>query len=175
MQAIGRSRGGLTTKVIALTDRAGRFVKFKLKPGNAAEVSELPTLLDDAADAETSELLADKAYDSNAVRLLLASLGIIPTIPPRSNRREPVYYDVWSYKARHLVENAFADVKQFRGIATRYCKLEATFAGMLDLVCWFVGTKRTRRGESQYQRQIEPSGTNGRQLPLPMDKCSVAG
>lgn len=125
----------------------------------------MPSLLDDA-HAETSELLADKAYDSDAVRLLLVSLGIIPTIPSRSNRREPVGYDVWSYKARHLVENAFADVKQFRGIATRYCKLEATFAGMMDLVCWFVGTKTTRRGPSPYQRQAELEGLPGMQLRL---------
>ena len=71
--------------MISLTDRAGRFVKFKLKPS-------------DAADAETSELLADKAYDSNTVRELLASRGIIATIPPKSNRREPIYHDPVSYK-----------------------------------------------------------------------------
>ena len=155
--------------MIALTDRAGRFVKFKLKPGNAAEVSELPTLLDDAATAETSELLADKAYDSAAVRLLLASLGIIPTIPSRSNRREPVYYDVWSYKARHLVENAFADVKQFRGIATRYCKLATMYAGLFGLAAWFVGTKTARRGPSPHRRQSEPDRPLGCQPQLAID------
>ena len=153
--------------MVALTDKAGKFVKFKLKPGNAAEVTELSALLDDAHFDETNELLADKAYDSDAARLLLASLGIIPTIPSRSNRLTPVHYDVESYKARHLVENAFADVKQYRGIATRYCKLEATFAGMLDLVCWVVGTKPSRRGPSRYERQSDFGEADGRQLPLP--------
>ena len=144
--------------MIALTDRAGRFVKFKLRPGNAAEVTEFPALLDDAPLDETSELLADKAYDSDPVRLLLASMGIIATIPPKSNRREPPYHDVQSYKGRHLVENAFADAKQFRGIATRYCKLAEMYAGLLSLVAWYCGTRSSRRGESQYQRQAEPDG-----------------
>lgn len=126
----------------------------------------MPSLLDDAANAETSELLADKAYDSDAVRRLLASRGIIATIPPRSNRREPTYYDSTSYKARHLVENAFADAKQFRGVATRYCKLAEMFEGMLSLVAWYVGTSRTRRGPSQYRRQTEPTGTHDGQLPM---------
>lgn len=121
----------------------------------------MPTLLDDAAHAETSELLADKAYDSDAVRLLLASKEIIATIPPKSNRREKPYYDAQSYKARHLVENAFVDAKQFRGIATRYCKLGAMYAGLLCLVAWFNGTKITRRGPSAYRRQAEMVGSSG--------------
>ncbi len=151
---------------MALTDRAGRFVRFKLKPGNAAEVLELPTLLNGVPIPENSELLGDKAFDSNAVRTLLASAGIITTIPPKSNRRQPAYYDVQSYQGRQLVENAFADAKQFRGIATRYCKLATMFAGRFSLVAWFVGTKHTRRGPSPHCRQSEPSGPEGRQLPL---------
>ena len=141
-------------------------MKFRLKPGNAAEVTEFAALLDDAATPETSEVLADKAYDSDAVRLLLASREIIATIPSKSNRREPIYYDVWSYKGRHLVENAFADAKQFRGIATRYCKLAEMFAGMLSLVAWFTATRSSRRGPSEYQRQDEPDGPTGRQLQM---------
>ena len=126
----------------------------------------MAALLDDATDAKTSELLADKAYDSDSVRLLLASRDIVATIPSRSNRRASLYYDSESYKARHLVENAFADAKQFRGMATRYCKLVEMFAGMVSLVAWFVGTRNGRRGASQYRRQIEPAGFEDGQLPL---------
>lgn len=111
-------------------------------------------------------MLADKAYDSDAVRQELASREIIATIPSKSNRVAPIYYDTVSYKARHLVENAFVDAKQFRGIATRYCKLAEMFEGILCLVAWYVGTKSTRRKESQYRRQAEPHGPEGRQLPL---------
>ena len=94
-----------------MIDRAGKFVKFKLKPGNPAEVSELPTLLSEDADVETRELLADKAYDSDAVRLLLAAIEIIATIPPRSDRHNSAHYDAQSYKDPHMVENAFVGAK----------------------------------------------------------------
>ena len=146
---MGRSRGGTTTQLLALTDRTGRFVKFKLKPGNAAESTELATLLG-SAPSQTRELLGDKAYDSHAVRAFLDSVDIIATIPARTHRIAPIPHDCHAYKARHLVENAFLDIKQFRGIATRYCKLAQTFAGLLNLVMWFVGSKSQQRGPSPY-------------------------
>ncbi len=121
-----------------------------LKPGNAAEVPELPGILSDVPTEETKELLADKAYDSNHVREILISMDIIPTIPPRKNRKEDFPYNEQSYKARHVVENTFVDVKQFRGLDTRYCKLAATYEGLLNLVAWFLGTKENQRGVSKY-------------------------
>ena len=90
--------------------------------------------------------------------MLLASQGIIATIPPKSNRRVQHHYDALSYKARHLVENAFVDAKQFRGIATRYCKLAAMYEGLLCLVAWFTGTRSTRRGPSPHTRQAGVDG-----------------
>ena len=71
---------------MALVDRTGRLVRFTIRPGNAAENLELPTLPD---GVQTGELIADKAYDSNAIRAMLASRGIVATIPPRSNRNKP--------------------------------------------------------------------------------------
>lgn len=88
-------------------------------------------------------------------------MEIIATIPPKSNRRNPPWYDAQSYKARHLVENAFVDAKQFRGIATRYCKLLAMYEGLLCLVAWFTGTRSTRRGPSEHQRQAELDEDSG--------------
>ena len=79
-QAIGRSRGGLTTKLMAMVDKTGRLVRFTLRPGNAAEAPELPTPLDGVL---TNELIADKAYDSDPIRISLAAQGIVATIPPR--------------------------------------------------------------------------------------------
>lgn len=61
-----------------------------------------------------------------------------------------------TYKARHLVENAFADLKQFRGIATRYCKLASTFEESLALACWYVDTRATRRGASPHDPPQPP-------------------
>ena len=116
-QAVGRSRGGLTTKLLALTAGRGQLVQFRLRPGNAAEGEELPALLADVPLTATREPLGDKAYDSDGVRGWLASVNITATIPDRSHRKEPVGFDERSYQRRHLVENAFSDLKQFRGIA----------------------------------------------------------
>ena len=150
---MGIRRGGLTTKIMALTDKAGKFARFVLPPGNAAEVSELPGIRDDVPTEKTSELLGDKAYDSNPVRKCLASLGIIATSPPKANRKVAIPYDTESYQGRHTVENTCLDAKQFRGMATRYGKRATMFQGMLSLVAWFLGTKAVQRGVSPYPKQ----------------------
>ncbi len=118
-QAIGRRRGGLTPKLWALGDKQGRFVRFLLWPGHTAEVT--------------------------AFAALLAALGLIAVIPPRVHRkdRDTIPCNREAYKARHLLANAFADRKHFRGIAHRTCKLAATFTGLRDLVSWFLGIRRT--------------------------------
>ena len=126
-----------------MVDDTGNLVKFTLRPGNAAEVHELSTLLD---GVPTGEVIADKAYDSNAVRLSLAAQGIVATIPPKSNRREVLPFDAERYKARHIVENFFADLKQFRGIATCYCKLADRYRAFVNLAGWFLLTKETAMG-----------------------------
>ena len=129
---------------MAMVDKTGRLVKFTIRPGNAAENLELPTLLD---GVDTSEVIADKAYDTNAIRQALADADITATIPPKSNRREQHWYDPLSYRTRHLVENFFADLKQFRGIATRYCKLGESYRAVINLAGWFLETKTGRRTE----------------------------
>lgn len=128
------------------------MVQFLLRPGNVAEVKELPTLLDGVPLNETRELLGDKAYDSNAVRDLLASRDIAATIPSKANRKEPIWFDEGSYQGRHLVENTFSALKQFRGIACRYAKLADSYAGMVNLVSWFLGTKRRQRQATAHQK-----------------------
>ena len=69
---------------MALVDRTGRLIRFIVKPGNAAENIELPTLLN---GVQMNELIADKAYDTEPIRLSLTTSGIIGTIPPKSNRK----------------------------------------------------------------------------------------
>ena len=86
-QALGVSRGGLTTKVMLLIDRRGRLAGFSLAPGKTFEAHELPALLSSLPASETAELLGDKAYDTNKVRGMLAELGIVATIPSKSNRK----------------------------------------------------------------------------------------
>ena len=114
------------------------MVRFTVRPGNVAEVKELPPLIE---GIPAEELIADKAYDSNEIRVQLASAGIEPVIPPRSIRKIPLWYNVGRYAERHLVENYFAKIKQFRRIATRYEKTAACFAGMVNLAALQVETK----------------------------------
>ena len=125
-----------------MVDRTGRLLRFTIRPGNAAEGPELPTLLDNVL---TGELIADKAYDSDPIRLALASGGIVATIPPRVNRRVQHWYDPIRYRTRHMVENYSCDIKQFRAVATRYNKLADTYCAMVNLASWIVETKSTRR------------------------------
>ncbi len=78
-------------------------------------------------------MLADKGYDGNEVRQSLLVRGILPVIPPRSNRREPVACDFQSYKDRNRIERMFNRMKQFRRIATRYDKTAKSFLAFLNL------------------------------------------
>lgn len=105
----------------------------------------MPDLLASIPLTEIRELLGDKAYDSDGLRRWLAAWNIRATIPGRSHRKEPVEFDPASYQRRHRIENAFSDLKQFRGIACRYAKLAASYAGMVSLVAWFLGTKPNQR------------------------------
>lgn len=155
-QAIGVSRGGLTTKLMALMDRKGRLAGYCFVPGNAAETHQLGALLDTVPVDQVEYLLADRAFDTNAVRDLLWELYIEGVIPPKSNRKMEIYYNRGIYKGRHLVENGFGDYKQYRGIATRYCKLIETFAGAFQLVAWHIQTKRRKQRGSKHLENLPP-------------------
>ena len=125
-----------------MVDQAGQLVRFTIRPGSAAEAHELTTLLDGVL---TRELIADKAYDADPIRLALASGGIVATIVPRVNRRVHYWYDPIRYPTRHLVENYFCDLKQFRAVATRYNKLADSYCAMVNLASWIIETRSTRR------------------------------
>ena len=93
----------------------GRLVKFVLQPGNATEYVVLPGLVGGVA---AQELIADKAYDTGQVRSWLTRADIRPVIPSRARRRQPAWHDPAVYGVRHLIENRFALVKEYRGIET---------------------------------------------------------
>src|ERR671914_565503 len=130
-EAIGRSRGGLSTKNHATVEALGNPTGFALSPGQAHDLEGADALLPDlAADV----LIADKAFDAKE-RVLkpLEEAGKTAVIPPKGNRKEPRPYDKHLYKARHLIENFFAKLKQFRAIATRYDKRASHFLGAIHL------------------------------------------
>jgi transposase len=121
----------LSTKIHATTDALGNPLSFHLTPGQACDLDGADLLLPKlAADI----ILADKGYDADKrVIELLQSQNKVAVIPPKSNRIKPREYDKDLYKARHLIENFFAKLKQYRAIATRYDKRAVNFLGAIYL------------------------------------------
>ena len=107
-----------------------------LTGGNAADSPVAPHLLAGLKGARY--LLADKGYDANALRKRLRQSAIVPVIPGRSNRKRAIRYDETRYKGRHLIENAFCRLKDFRRVATRYDKLARNFLASVCLVAAIV-------------------------------------
>ena len=128
---MGRSRGGLTTKIHALVDAEGRPVKLLLTSGQAGDAPAAASLLEDLAPGAT--LIADRAYDTNAIRDLAAERGAWANIPPRSIRKGSFAFSSWVYRQRNLVERFFNRIKQFRGLATRYDRRPENFLAGLQL------------------------------------------
>jgi transposase len=128
---MGRSKGGLSTKIHTVVDALGNPIRFHLTPGQASDLEGADQLLPDLV-AET--VLADKGYDA-AQRVIepLQAKGKTAVIPPRRNRKQPRDYDNELYKARHLIENFLAKLKQYRAIATRYDKRARNFLGAIYL------------------------------------------
>src|ERR1700687_2070106 len=123
-QAIGRSRGGLTTKIHALVDALGNPVELMLTPGQAHDLACAEPLID---NADPDALIGDKAYDADSLIDTLAQRGITPVIPPKENRKVPRACDFALYCERNLIERFFNQLKHFRAIATRYDKLARNF------------------------------------------------
>ena len=137
-QAIGRSVGGFSTKIHATCDALGNPTGFHLTAGQAHDLVGADALMDEMTKADF--VLADKAYDADErMRQKLEERGCRPIIPPKSYRKNLLDYDKDTYKARHLIENFFAKLKQYRAIATRYDKTVQNFLGaiyMASIVIW---------------------------------------
>lgn len=140
--AIGRSRGGLTTKIHALTDAYCSPVTMQLTAGQAGDNPMLWPLLSEyrSRTRDSFRLLADKAYSHNSTRERLRKMKIAHTIPEKSDqiaRRKakgsaggrPPSFDPDIYRERNTVERGFGRLKQWRGIATRYDKYALTYLG----------------------------------------------
>ena len=121
----------MSTKIHALVDAVGNPVGFHLTGGEAHDLVGADHLL---PDMEASTLIADKAFDADK-RVIepLKAAGKTAVIPPKSNRKQPRDLDKHLYAARHLIENFFARLKQFRAIATRYDKTARNFLAAVHL------------------------------------------
>ena len=129
---MGRSRGGLTTKIHAVVDAEGRPIRIALTPGQVHDGTAAEELLTNLKPGAT--LLADKAYDSNAIRDQAQEQDVWANIPPKSNRKGSFVFSTFVYRYRNLVERYFNKLKQFRGIATRYDKNPDNFLAAIKLV-----------------------------------------
>lgn len=131
-QAIGRSRGGRTTKIHALCDEQGRPHAILLTGGNVADITAAATLV--SAVTPPGELVGDKGYDADHLRRFLAERGTAAVIPSTSSRKVPIPHDAERYKLRNVIERTFCRIKDFRGIATRYDKTARNFLAAVCLV-----------------------------------------
>lgn len=115
-EALGRSRGGCSTKLHARCDAKGRPLGFVLTPAQAHDIQGFGPLFRMIAD-KIEALLADRGYDADAVRGELAKADVEAVIPAKSNRREPIPHDREKYRWRNLCERLFSKLKNWRRIA----------------------------------------------------------
>jgi transposase len=129
---VGRSRGGLTTKIHALVDKKGRPLRLLLGPGQESDIARAAELIEDLPKG--AMLLADKGYDANALREAVYQRGAWANIPPKANRKDPICFSKCLYRSRNLIERFFKKIKHYRRIATRYDKLAENYLAALKLV-----------------------------------------
>jgi len=136
-QAIGRSVAGNTTKIHMAVDAFGLPIAFQLTGGEVHDAKAAPDFIRDLPIAIYT--IADKGYDSEEIREKIKQKSSTPIIPRKKNSKTGNADMDWGlYKYRHLVENVFARLKQFRSIATRYDKLKRNYASMLAIACSYI-------------------------------------
>ncbi len=119
-QALGRSRGGFTTKIHPKSDASGDIIAFDLTGGEAADAPHFETLLDIGPDIQPRAAICDKGYASKANRAAARARGIAPVIPHKSNEKDkPKFFARTLYKARARIEQGMGRLKRFKRVALR--------------------------------------------------------
>jgi transposase len=137
-QALGKSRGGRTSKLHALTDGKGRPHVLILTPGNINDITVAARLIEGAGSIR--QLVADKGYDANHLRQRLDERGIEAVIPSTMSRSRPIAHNAALHKERNRIERLWCRLKDWRRIATRYDKLARNYLSAAylaaALLCW---------------------------------------
>ncbi|TCQ03530.1 IS4 family transposase [Rhizobium sp. PP-F2F-G36] len=120
----------MTTKILAMTDALGNLVRFRLMPGQRHDSVEVSPLI---AGVAFDGLIADKAFDSNALVAELNDRGAKVVISQHPGRAQKLNIDIALYTWRHLIENFFCKLKEFKRIAMRACKTDRSFEAMIYL------------------------------------------
>ena len=133
-QALGRSRGGFTTKLHAVVTERGELVRYVVTGGEVADITPARGLVRHRSFA----VVADRAYDSDAFLAHVQELGARAVIPSRRNRREPPELNRAVYTFRNVGERWFGRIKVFRRVATRYEKTAISYLGVIAAAAWLV-------------------------------------
>jgi transposase len=128
-QALGRSRGGFSTKIHVNVDVLGNPLRFTLTGGQRHDITQAEALIE---DYEFERVIADRSYDSDKFILVISEKSAEAVIPPRKNRKEGREYDKHLYKERHLVECFIGKIKHFQRIFSRYDKLAKRYLSFLS-------------------------------------------
>jgi transposase len=130
-QALGRSRGGFSTKIHVITDALGNPLDFVLTGGQVHDVTQAPTLL---VGQRSEYVIADKRYDAASLFELIEGQGAVPVIPARKCRKAAPWHDAHLYRERHAVEGFVNKIKHFRHLFSRFDKLAGRYLGFLHFV-----------------------------------------
>jgi transposase len=128
----------MTTKIVALTDALGNLVRFVLLPGNRYDTIGVAPLID---GIDFDALLGDKAFDANWIIEELDQRGAKVVISQRPKRLSPRAIDEEMYKWRHLIENFFCKLKEFKRIAMRACKTDRSFQAMIYIAAALINSR----------------------------------
>lgn len=134
-EALGRSRGGFSTKIHVACDGLGKPVRIILTPGQDHDITQASELI---AGSKAKAVIADKGYDSDDLIKKIKEQKASPVIPPRKGRTEPREYDAAEYEKRNIIERFINVLKQCRRIATRYEKTARNFLGMISFAAVLV-------------------------------------
>ena len=138
-QDISKSVGGNSSKIHLAVDSHGNPIEFIISDGTTHDVKVAPILVEQLDLTDTEIVCMDKGYDSEILREQIKNRSAKANIPKKSNARSSNdHMDWYLYKIRHLVENTFCRLKQFRGIATRFDKLKRNFQSAVALACIYL-------------------------------------
>jgi len=129
-QALGRSRGGFSTKIHVTVDGLGNPLRLQLTAGQRHDIIKAHDLV---VALDFDYLIADRSYGAQDFVDELTANGTEPVIPPRQNAKEPREYDAWRYRERHLIECFIGKIKHFRRVFSRFDKLARRYLGCLHL------------------------------------------
>lgn len=127
-QALGRSRGGFSTKIHVTVDGLGNPLRLRLTAGQRNDVTQAEAMI---ADLSFAYVLADRGYTGQDFRAQILDSGAQPVIPSKKNAKEAHAYDTWRYRERHLVECFIGKIKHFRRVFSRFDKLARRYLAFL--------------------------------------------